>query len=67
MIKCRVHMVGWRSHSGAFWHRQGWADLTAHPRWDTWNQDHGFRSDEVRAAMERFDMDGLDSIELVNP
>lgn len=67
MIKCRVLLEGWRFHSDVFWYRRGWADLTAHPRWDTWNQDHGFRADEVRVAMEKFDMEGLDSITLVAP
>jgi hypothetical protein len=60
-------MQGWREHSDAYWFRQGWCDLHAHSRLDTWNQDHGFCAKEVREAMKRFDMEGLDSITLVDP
>ncbi len=67
MSPCRVLLTGWRAHSDAFWHRQGYADLHAHSRLDVWGSDHGFNAKEVREAMARLDIEGLDSITLVDP
>lgn len=64
---CRCKLEGWSFHSDAFWHRQGYADLRAHSRLDVWGNDHGFNANDVREAMKRLDMEGLDRIILVDP
>lgn len=67
MSPCRVLLKGWIFHSDVFWHREGYADLRAHSRLDTFGHDCGFCRKEVHAAMKRLDMEGLDSITLVDP